>query len=173
MDETKRLKRQHLLRTAGKGAAAFCESHISREYKQDIKVEFLEDSKAVEDFIKFYDAALGQFKIKHMFRESELVDYPKIAALSVKTLLSMKPEMFFRLSDGGEGSIYQKIVYADLAYRFAGGLLRVNFKKVPMQVRAYFYLCMIKEWEVAPEWLAWGMTSFGKVWGELPKVPGD
>ncbi len=171
MDDAKKGRRLETLGLAGVQAAQFVTTYAKKKFEVPVGLRYAPEAGGPALFLNVYLDRLADFKSRNSI--NDLIDTPKIAAISTGILMEMETDQFFADWDPLKGTMFEKTIMATFAYRLTCGLLRVNYDAVPQPMRNYFYSCFCSNKRADPEWLAWGKTAFCIKWGILTDEPKD
>lgn len=169
-EDINRIKRRELLVAAGEDVAEWLSGTLRDRYEIITDVSFLTASKALNEIVDDYAAAVDGYKLRHKFQINDLINNYKIAAITIKVLGNAKiDDLFHTSSTAVRDSFLFTFAKGLFVYRAAGILMQAP--KTSMLTHVDFHRdtlhCIMFDKNVSEEWLSCLMHATGIGFGGL------
>ena len=163
VEDSKYLARRNWLSDAATHTAETFSEEIRDIAEVSSPITFDEDSKAFNDAIKKYFDDVQQFKDDNDFCDGDLINYSKIASLTMQIFRDMKPQELFILKNEDKYLSFVHFAVPYFVFRFTCIFLKIDAddvqKRSPGLVEL-FLRNLVADREVHVEWLFWSMQIF-------------
>ncbi|MBL4710071.1 MAG: hypothetical protein JKY48_16700 [Flavobacteriales bacterium] len=169
MDDLKVIKRTALIKRCEQETSVLYTAKLVEKYGDGLEMRFIGGQVVLDEYFHTYQSILTAFKDEHKMG-GDLINHAKIAALSILAFQRLGAKRFFALYQNGkknDDNPYVARAFADFVYRYTCYYLRVDPKQLDKLVRRDFHICIVRKWEIGPEWGSWGKLVLGTLIGEI------